>query len=341
MTMKSGAAVSAEYLFVRVHALWTMGLQGDTLRSLIQSRAEGDLFRTLHEWGIDPSDRTLVQKRLIEHMLDELGRVMVLCEPEMAAWYQTQMERFFFDNLKTLLHYRYFPERDVDIHLLLVESPYLPHLDPGLLLETPSPQRFTQLLPGFSGKEHFIAVVGEMEENRDIFRAEAQVDRLYLGLLRKAAAGLPDPAGPCGLDLVKTECDVLNALTLLRNAAVYHLPPEQIEPVIHPHGRLKPAAWVALAAQNSVETIRAALPSGLRRVLRGLDTGRMHLWENALWELLWHHAWSAFRDFGEPEDSLTAFPYLKWLQTLNINRIYEGFYFHLDPADILSMMIGL
>ncbi len=340
--MKAGASISSEYLFVRVHALWTRELQGESLRKLIESEARADLFRWLEEHGIAPDDRTLVQKRLIELMLGDLGRLLVLCEPPMAAWFQVQMLRFFFDNLKTLLHYRYFPETDVDIHWLLVESPHLPAVDPGLLLDAPSARRFVQLLPPFPGKNEFEPIVAHLEEKRDIFQAEAGVDRLYLHLLLSTAETLGDDSGGgAAAILAKTECDVANALTVLRNAAIYHLPPERIEPIVHPGGRLRPSAWAALAAQNSVEAIRSGLPEHFRRILDGLPPDRLHLWENALWGILQQHTWHAFRDFDTMENSLAAYPYLKWFQTLDINRVYEGFYFHLKPEEILEMMIGL
>jgi len=341
MRSQACAAVSSEYLFARLHAIWAASLQGDALRSLIESRAESALHRVLNEWGVDPADRTRVQKRLFEHLIDHLGRIMTLCDPNMAAWYSVHVERFFFENLKTVLHYRYFPERDVDIHLLLVESPALPPLDPQALLEAPTVHRFYHLLPPFHGREAFLAILVELDDSKDIFRAEARIDRLYLQQMLSVAQALPGAEGEIAEELVRTEIDVSNALALLRNVSIYHLAPDLIEGILHPEGQVGLETWRRLTGAASVEAVREGLPAGLRNTLRGLDPGALHLWENALWNLLWRRAWTGFRDFGDPPKSIVVYPYLKWFQVLNINRVYEGFHFKLDSADVLEMMIGM
>ncbi len=342
--MKTGAFadLSTEFLFAKLHGMWAKALAGPPLQALIEGRADSALFRILAERGIEPRDRPRVQKGLLTHLIHVLGGVMQLTGADVAAFYRRLIERFHIENLKTILHYRYFPERDVDIHVLLIESPFLPLLDAEALLDAPSIHRFFQLLPDMELRSRLLPILVELDDSRDLFVAEAHLDQLYFRGLTEGLPELPAQVREAAEELVKMEVDVCNVIILLRNAALYSLPADRIVDLLLPGGALLTVSSARqLAEAGSPESIRQHLPVRYQRPLAGLDPGSLHLWENGLWRLLYRRAYRRFRDFNEAGASLAAFPYLKRFETLNIGRVYEGFHFELQTEDILAMMIGL
>ncbi|NOY80823.1 MAG: V-type ATPase subunit [Kiritimatiellaeota bacterium] len=342
--MKTGAFadLSHEFLFAKLHGMWAKALAGAPLQALIEGRADSALFRLLAERGIEPRDRPRVQKGLLTHLIGVLGGVMRLTGADAAAFYRRLIERFHIENLKTILHYRYFPERDVDIQVLLIESPFLPHLEAEALLDASSIHRFFQMLPELDQRSQLLPILVELDDSHDLFVAEAHLDQLYFRGLLGALPELSPQVREAAEELVKTEADVNNVIILLRNAALYNLPGDRIVELLLPGGALLTASAARqLAEAGNPESIRQHLPMLYKRQLEGLDPDGLHLWENGLWRLLYRQAYRRFRDFDQPGASVAAFPYLKRFETLNIGRIYEGFHFELETEDILAMMIGL
>ena len=49
----------------------------------------------------------------------------------------------------------------------------------------------------------------------------------------------------------------------------------------------------------------------------------------------------AFTNYNRPAGSVAVFPLIKYVEILNIGRVFEGLHFGLAPEAIQSMMIGL
>lgn len=335
------ANLSEDFLFPKLHGIWSRSLAGAALQRLIQSGREETLSRALAGLGIDASRREVVQKQIVAAHIGELAAVRRLAEARTAGFYSAFIERHFFENLKTVLHYHYLPEHGVSMQFLLIEAPGLPRFDAEALLAARTTHQLFRSLPEHACRESLLPVLVELEDSHDILMAECRLDRMFYAALLAAAEGLPRSTRRVGCDLVRTEVDIVNLVMILRNAVMYHLSAEVLRGLCLEGGRhLSPRELEPLLGATAIPALVAALPRPYRGLLEPWVSGELYLSENALWNHLYRLAHGLFTDYDHPASSVVAFPFLKRFEMLNIGRVFEGIHFGLGPADIHEMMIG-
>jgi len=335
------ANLSEDFLFPKLHGLWSRSLTGAALERLVQSGREETLSRALGALGIDVSRRENVQKQIVAAHIAELAGVRRLADARTAHFYSAFVERHFFENLKTVLHYHYLPEHGVSMQFLLIEAPGLPRFDAEALLASRTTHQLHRNLPEHASRERLLPLLVELEDSHDILRAECRLDRMFYMALLAAAEGLPRSTRQAGCDLVRTEIDIVNLVMILRNAVLYRLSAEALRGLCLEGGRHLPArALEPLLEAKAVPAVVAALPRPYRALLEPWVSGELYLSENALWNHLYRLAYRLFTDYDHPAASVVAFPFLKRFEMLNIGRVFEGIHFGLGPADIHEMMIG-
>ncbi len=334
--------LSTDFLFPKLHGMWAHALAGERLLQLVRAGQREALARALAPWEIDLTQRAEVQKRLTQHLIDVLARVIRITDRRTSAFYAAFIDRYFFENLRTILHYHYFPERDVRIEFLLIDSPHLPQLDVDALLEARSVHRFFRALPPHETRDALLPILTELDDSQDLFVAEGRLDRLFYKSLTAHAAALPRASRATGQELVGMEIDIHNLVMILRNASLYRLPQESLMELVIPDGALlDDEALRALTATQQQRLQTGRLPPTYRKALAPLVERELYESENALANVLYAAARRAFSDFNAPGRAAPAFPYLKRYEALNVGRVFEGQHFALDPGEITSMLIGV
>ena len=335
------ANLSSDFLFPKLHGMWARSLAGEALQRLVQGGNQEALGRILAPLGIEVTRRMDVQRQLIRRQVAELAAVRRLTDPHTARFYGAFLDRHFFENLKAILHYRVFPEREISIEVLLVDAPGLPHLDAAALLGARNAQEFFSHLPDHPCRAALLPLLLAVEESRDLLAVEAGLDRLFYGALVSAADRLPLGRRASGRRLVRTEIDITNLVMVMRNLLLYRHPPVAMCQRCLSGGLLLGAELLeALVASRDIPALVALLPPPYRALLEPFVESDLYLSENALWNCLYRLAYNDFSDYDQPAESLVAFAFLKRFEMLNIGRVFEGVHFGLGAASIQEMMIG-
>jgi vacuolar-type H+-ATPase subunit C/Vma6 len=335
------ANLGSDFLFPKLHGRWAQAWAGAALLRLVQAGSSDAIGRLLAPLGIEVTQRPDVQRQLLRRHIAELSAVRRLADPGTARFYGAFLDRHFYDDLKTLLHYRYFPEQEVDIAVLLVAAPELPHLDAAALLGARNAPEFLSRLPEHPCRAALLPLLVEVEGSHDLLAADGHLDRVFYAALLGATAGLPAGPRTRARRLVQTEIDTTNLVMVLRNLLLYRLPAAAMCRRCLPGGQLlDPPLLEALIARPDRGSLIAALPPPYRSLLEPFVAAELYVSENALWDRLYGLAQADFSDYDHPAASLVAFAFLKRFETLNIGRVCEGVHFGLSTASILGMMIG-
>jgi vacuolar-type H+-ATPase subunit C/Vma6 len=334
--------VGIDFLFVKLHGMWSQALAGDALLRIVNSGQVDVLIRFLAQRGVEIATRVDVQKRLALRFIDDLARLRQWLDPGTAGFYGCLIEWHFIENLKTLLHYRFFPTQDVPVAWLLIESPHLPPLKPGPLLAATDMDVFWEQLPAHPIKETLRPILIAAESSRDLFTAECRLDQLYYQRLLDLARLTPAGVRNAALHLVRSEVDIANMVIVMRNARMYKLPAATVATLCLDGGLLLDGPGLNALAEGALAgEYLSLLPKPYRDLLQPLAGREPYLQEGALWNLLHRRAYATFMDYERPEGSLAAFPVLRQAEALNASRVYEGLRFGLAPAQIAGMMIGV
>ena len=335
------ANLSSDFLFPKLHGRWAGSMVGAALQRLVQSGNAEAIGRLLAPLGVDVTRRTDVQRQLIRRHISELAAVGRLTDPRTARFYGAFLDRHFFDDLKTLLHYRFFPEREVAIEDLLVNAADLSPTDTAALLGARNAQQFCSHLPDPPCREALLSLLVELEDGRDPQAVDGRLDGLFYESLLNAANRLPRGTRSGGCRLVQTEIDILNLVMVMRNLRLYRLSAAAMCQRCLPGGLLLDAGPLeALVGSRDLRSLVAVLPRPYRALLEPLVEAELYVSENALWNRLYRLAYDRFTDYDCPADSLVAFAFLKRFETLNVGRVCEGVHFGLAAASIQEMMIG-
>ncbi|MFO7821502.1 MAG: V-type ATPase subunit [Lentisphaeria bacterium] len=335
------AGLSYDFVFPKLHGIWAESFSVERISHIAAGQDLNVLSRALTSLGIDIDDRREVQKALFSKLIEQLHQIQHLLDDPLADFYRGQIERFFFENLKTILHYRYHQGDDSTLNRVLITGDALPPLPLQQMLEARTIHQFYQLLPKHVAKEQILPVLVELDDTKDMLVAEGKLDRIFYESLAKTAGDLPRLVRGSAQELVSMEVDVLNIITCLRNIAVYKIPPAKLRPMLLDEGgTLDPPALTRLAAASDEEEVISKIPSFYRKALQNRESARLYVQENALWSLIYRRSQRCFRDFNRPALSVTAFPFLKRFEYLNLSRLFEGLYLQLSPKVIRSMIIG-
>ena len=334
--------LSHDFVFAKLHGAWAKAVAGARLAALVDAQGESALARILADMGIDSGDRASVQKALTGNLINVLAAVRHLLDRASGEFYGCLIDRFYVENLKTILHYRYFPEREVDLDFLLISSEHLPSLDVEAMVGAPSVHRFYEGLPRHDMRTDLLPILVELDDTRDVFVAEGRIDKVYYAGLLAHAARLPRRVRLPATELLQMEVDIANLVMLLRSVSLYRLTADVLESLVIPGGlHLPDKALGRLAEADSREDIVPGLPAPYASLLKPLAAEELYTWENTLWNALFDRAHAMFRDYSRPAASVAAFPVLKRFEALNIGRAFEGFRFGLGTGAIRSMLIGI
>lgn len=331
-----------DFLAAKLHGAWSRSLDGETLAALLDGGAAA-FSRVLAERGCQPDHPQDMQKQASLLALEDLGAVAdFLGETPAGAFYRCCMGRFFLEDLKTILHHRAQPLPNSDLDYLLVRSPRLPHLPVEALLEARTATQFCHALPPTPFQAGLKPILHDAERTKDVFVAVTRVDKLYYQTLRAAAAACPADMRAGAVTLAGMEADIFNLVLLLRNLELYHFPEDRLPDLLSSAGwRLKAHSLRHLAGAVDPGHLLRLLPALYRMVLAPLETQPLHVRENALWSLFRKQARTRFYTFRPPGTPAAAYPFLKQIELLNLCRLFEGFRFRLDPAEIRRLLVGL
>ena len=335
---------SHDFIFAKLHGLWANAIRGDALEKLLRSGTPEALQRNLHDVGIDASKREGFHRNLLMREFNILSAISRLLDERSSKYYHAIMSKGYFEDLKTMLHYRFFPEHNVSIDEMMTGLPCSPTDNAKELMASKSQEEFLEgIMYGFGvEKEHLAKLVAALEKSHDIMQIECALDQAHYDFVLKATSSAPMDIGRAALEMTATEIDVENICILLRNIRTYHLPDKQMASFWLKGGRFLDAPRLsALLPSPNVKTAVSQLPSTFQRMLDPFTDAELYLSENALWNHLYDKALRLFRDFDNPSLSIVAYPFLLRFETQNVSRIYEGVRFGIPARDMKDMMIGV
>lgn len=332
---------SSEFVFAKMHGRWAASFTEDKIARLIHAGSTHVLGRDLAAWNVDVDDRTRVQQQLNAHLIEELAGIRRFLHEGDAHFYSLFLDKYFFENLKTILHYRYAPEPEETIHALLVSSGELPEFDVEGLLAASSLHQFNRRLPEHPVKPELLPILVELDGTHDLFVSDSKLDILFYRSFLQAARGVGTTVRSTAEELVRTEIDIANSIVFLRNSAIYRLRSDVIRELIIPDGLLiGPVELARLLASQDPADVQKALPGQYARILEKSVDEPLYMCENRLWTLLYKKACDAFNDFDCPARAIPAFGFMKRAEHLNLGRVFEGLYLQLEPRIIETMIIG-
>lgn len=334
---------SHDFLFAKLHGMWANAVKGEALQRLTNSGTTENLVRELRSFGLDASSRSAFHKNLILREMKQLAAVQAQLDDATAMFYGAVIDRVFYDDVKTVLHYYFFPEDKTDITYLLVALPHHSAFPLDELLQAPNVEAFVQRLPVVDPEDHLDEIVRQLDRDRDMMTAECQIDKVHFRDLLRLAGRTPLDIRQEAVLTVRRNIDIINVTMLLRDVYLYHFEPEKMAGYWIDNGELlKPEELTALVTANGdvARTING-LPKVFRELLAPFAAAELYLCENALWNYLHRYVYSLFRDYNRPALSIVAYPFLLRFETLNIGRVYEGVHFAIPPRDMHDMMIGV
>ncbi|MCQ2396901.1 MAG: V-type ATPase subunit [Lentisphaeria bacterium] len=336
--------LGADYLYARVHGWWSRSAQGEILESLTRAATEENFFHQLQSFGVlSVTDTDRVLEQLVLRQYDRLGKLGAHLGGSWLKYMEALRNTLERENIKAILNYRFFPERESHLSDSLVHFPSntIRENDFLALMDATTTEQFIRLLPESRDKEEYARITLDLAKDKDIMRAECAVDALSFRREMEATRGLTGEMRTVLQDFQGRQADHTNIITLVRNANFYHLDAKKLSYAWVDGGKLlKREFFDHMAAASSVEAVIDALPVDYRSVLTE-DTSRRGFGalENRLHCQLAQEARKTFYDAVNPLRSLAVYPLLLEQETVNLSRIYEGIRFSLPPRDIAAMMI--
>ncbi|MBQ7652430.1 MAG: V-type ATPase subunit [Victivallales bacterium] len=334
---------SHDFIFAKLHGLWANAIRGDALEKLLRSGTPEVLQRNLHDVGIDASRREGFHRNLLMREFNTLSSISRLLDDRSSRYYHAIMSKGYFEDLKTILHYRFFPEHNIGIEEMLTGLPGAPTGNVRELMASKSTEGFLEGIVCDFGveKELLASLVAKLDKEHDIMQAECALDQAHYDFVMKATAAAPLDIGRAATDMTATEIDMENICMLLRNIRTYHLADKRMASFWLKGGlSLSPERLSGLLSSRDVKEAVSQLPPGFQRLLEPFTEAELYLSENALWNHLYDKALRLFRDFDTPSLSIVAYPFLLRFETQNVSRIYEGVRFGIPARDMRDMMIG-
>ena len=334
---------SHDFIFAKLHGLWANAIRGDALEKLLRSGTPEALQRNLLDVGIDASKREGFHRNLLLREFNTLSDISRLLDERSSTYYHAIMSKGYFEDLKTILHYRFFPEHNIGIEEMLTGLPGAPTENVKELMASKSTEEFLgRIIYDFGVAERQLAdLVAKLEKEHDIMQAECALDQAHYDFVMKATAVVPMDIGTAAREMTATEIDIENICMLLRNIRTYHLAEKRMASFWFKGGQLLDTARLTgLLPSNNIADAVAKLPPVFQRMLEPFTGAELYLSENALWNHLYDKALRLFRDFDNPSLSIVAYPFLLRFETQNVSRIYEGVRFGIPARDMKDMMIG-
>ena len=335
--------LGADFLFAHLHAWWSRSAQGARLDDLSRAATTENFLHLLQNMGIaviDEADK--VTAALLLRHYECLTQLERLCPAAARRYVLMQRMVLESDNLKALLNYRYFPERIGSYHDVLIKFPraVADYDDVEGLLSAPSTSQFIGMLPLVVKVPEVIAIIEQLDRDRNIMAAECALDNLAYQAEQASAEALPAGMRRVARELLTYEIDIINVMTLLRNANFYRMGHEELNVAwMNGGSRITHGLWARLADEKDAARVFAQLPSEFANVMRQHAGEELNQLENRLRSQLMRKARRYFYDAGNPDLALPAYTWMLRFETVNLGRIFEGIRFSLPARAIREMLI--
>jgi vacuolar-type H+-ATPase subunit C/Vma6 len=331
--------LSVDFIFPRLHGLWSKSFFGDRLDVLVRGGLDG-FGRALSERDVQVTYRTEVQKRLTIHFIQELAGVRRFLPSGLRDFYGAFIRRYFYEDIKTVVRGWHRGEEGVQLRDLLILSDEFPELPVEKMLAAKNVNQFYRLFPEPKLRERILPVLVELEDRDDVWLAESRIDRLMMAEFHAAASRLGGGTKRVAKRLVGQEIDIENMVLLLRKNSVADFPMDRLQSFVLDNGRELSADRVMQLAQLATwRDVVEGLPSCYAGGLRKSFDSEPHRIENGLWCEFHKTLTDLFRDFNQPVMSAIAFPYMKRFEVLNLARVFEGLHLGLEPQFIHSILV--
>lgn len=342
--MSLSLETGVDFLYAHLHGWWAASAQGSRLEELSRAATPENFIVSLGRMGIasisDPEK--VLDALLIRHhqRLRQLGRMV---EPRVLAYLRSQQEAIEAENLKTLLNYRFFPERIGSYSDVLVRFPNaMTSYDniETLLAATTTEQFIRALPPQMPHLDEVSRIVRTLDQDRNIMHAECSVDNLAFRHELEAAQHLPGAMRGVALELLTGEIDLTNLMTLLRNANFYHMPVDSLQLAWIDGGRDLPLTlWRHIATEKDSGKAATMLPAPFAGIIRQHIGQPLNQIENLLRCRLMRQACRHFYNASNPALAIPAYTWMLRFETVNLGRVYEGIRFSLPVRAIQEMLI--
>lgn len=220
--------------------------------------------------GYDGKDARSLEMRIVAQILEE---TLVLLRPlrgDARQFILYWTERLEISNLKTLIRAKMANERPAGIAPRLLAMAPFARLDLDDLMQVEDVTELLRRLENTPYAEIVRHAREAFEEGNDPFVLDATLDRAYFEGLVRRARPLGQRLGQPFEGLMADLMDRINLVWLLRYRFNYGLPPAQVYYLLVSTGyRLNSGMLKRLVAMPDMETVLAALPAKLARVLDG------------------------------------------------------------------------
>ncbi len=332
-----------DFLYARLHGWWSRSATGPVLEELTRAATEENFFHLLQNrgvWAVTGPERVLEQ--FILRQYERLGQLAARVDGPFHAYLELLQHILERENYKTILNYRFFPEREAHLNDALVRFPGAEVSENDLLtlLDATTDEQFLRLFLQTTGSPRLTEIARQLSQDRDLMRAECAVDNDSYQEELAAIRRLHGEARQVLLSLKGQQIDHVNITTLLRNANFYHLDAKGLSYAWVEGGReLSRRLFDHLADATSSAQVIQALPAFYQHVLAGESDASSTRLDHLLHCQLARQAREHFYHSASPRQALAVYPILLEQETLNLSRIYEGIRFNLPAADIAAMMI--
>lgn len=339
--------IGMDFLYARLHGWWAVSAQGAALEALARSATVENFLHELQGRGIlTVRDTAHVN---FEIRVRQYTRLSTLArEAGAAASYVLAVrEALTADNLKTLVNYRFFPERAVHISDMLVPYPES-GASSGILeavMAATDTEQFLRLLPRpMASLPGLAEIVRQLDKDRELVKAETAIDAILNRRLLAAIETLPGAMRPVARALHGARVDCLNVTTLLRNQYFYHLSPDELSLFWMEGGTTLPRkTWEHLAAlpEEAPEALLRRLPTAVQHLLGEVTTAAVNVpvLENRMRRNVHAFARRHFYNAVSPAEALPAYTCLLEDETTNLRRLHEAFRFGMPAPEIDAMLI--
>lgn len=328
--------VGSDFINAKVHGMRSKLLEDDRLADLSDSRSLPDLFRRTHPGRMFEghlqfeSEIVRDEVRQLDRILEHLsGRVLDLFE-----WLVTSYQ---LENLKLALRAHVTHQGHAEIESLLTPVPQWLALPLDRLLDAPDMARFVRAVPGPVFQAALLKALAE-DAKPDLFTLEMALDFAYIRRLVELA----EAADERSRRLAEFDADRRTLLMILRARFNYNRPYEQIAPFVSPAGAfLTPRLTLEIAqASDLKDAVRripnAAIPDELRSTATTLTRV-----EDLLFLTLYRHAARCYVEATLDPAVVTAFYYIKLIETMNLIRMTESVRHSLPREEINAGLLRL
>lgn len=332
----------SDFIFARLHGLWSKAAHGERLRKLTACVTEELLLQSLNNFGLEISRYEHFQKKLAAREISLLQNLIAWTNERTARFIRAKIRNIADENLKVLLNYRFLPEHEINVSELMIPIPGEAPYDCQSLLNVADTEKFLELLPDCEDFPELPEIIRKLEQDKDFTASDCAIDSLSFQQEMATAKRLSFGMRSVARDLVGREIDITNLSMLLRNVNMYHIDNERLRGFWIPFGKILPLKKLEVLGElQTIHEVIDALPPPFASMLHPYRDAELYHSEHALWNWLEKRTYQIFRDFSRPELSILAYTYLLHFETINLGRIYEGIRFGMPSSVIQEMMIGL